>query len=84
MLVLTGKLKLDNGAIGTFKFDSLNGVKCAIYSNGGASIEIDNASTLNILGTNTKGINGQAIQLDSTAGTGIFVKKWFYFIYWWY
>ncbi len=75
MLVLTGRLKLDNGAIGTFKFDSLNGVKCAIYSNGGASIEIDNASTLNILGTNTKGINGQAIQLDSTAGTGIFVKN---------
>ena len=75
MLVLTGRLKLDNGAIGTFKFDSLNGVKCAIYSNNGASIEIDNASTLNILGTNTKGINGQAIQLDSTAGTGIFVKN---------
>ena len=75
MLVLTGRLKLDNGAIGTFKFDSLNGVKCAIYSNGGASIEIDNASTLNILGTNTKGINGHAIQLDSTAGTGIFVKN---------
>jgi hypothetical protein len=75
MLVLSGKLKLDNGSVGTFRFDSLNGVKCAIYSNNGATIEVDHDSTLNIFGTNTKGINGQAIQLDNTAGTGIFVKN---------
>ena len=75
MLVLSGKLKLDNGSIGTFKFDSSNKVSCAIYSNKGATIEVDNNSTLNILGYNTKGVIGQAIQLDSTAGTGIFIRN---------
>ena len=75
MLVLSGKLKLDNGSIGTFKFDSSNKVSCAIYSNKGATIEVDNNSALNILGYNTKGIDGQAIQLDSTAGTGIFIRN---------
>ena len=74
MLVLTGKLKLTNGSVGTLKFDSNNGVNCAIYSNSGASIEIDNGSTLNIFGNNTKGVSGQGIQLDSTNGTGIFVR----------
>lgn len=75
-LVLTGTLTAKNGANITFNFDSTavdNPTKCAIYANNGCTIRVESGSHFTIYGQNTKGLSGQGIQLDTTAGTGIFV-----------
>ena len=75
-LVLTGTLTAKNGANITFNFDSTAVDKpttCAIYANNGCTIRVESGSHFTIYGQNTKGLDGQGIQLDTTAGTGIFV-----------
>ena len=75
-LVLTGTLTAKNGANITFNFDSTavgDPTKCAIYANNGCTIRVESGSHFTIYGQNTKGLLGQGIQLDTTAGTGIFV-----------
>lgn len=75
-LVLTGTLTAKNGANITFNFDSTaveDSTKCAIYANNGCTIRVESGSHFTIYGQNTKGLSGQGIQLDTTAGTGIFV-----------
>lgn len=75
-LVLTGTLTAKNGANITFNFDSTavnDPTKCAIYANNGCTIWVESGSHFTIYGQNTKGLSGQGIQLDTTAGTGIFV-----------
>ena len=75
-LVLTGTLTAKNGANITFNFESTavgDPTKCAIYANNGCTIRVESGSHFTIYGQNTKGLSGQGIQLDTTAGTGIFV-----------
>ena len=67
MLSLSGTINVKDGATFTMSFDSNNGSKCAIYPSSSAAITVDNGSTFQILGHNTKGIEGQAIQLDPSA-----------------
>ena len=75
-MVLNGSITAKNGANITFAFDSASGTNCAIYTgNKGVTINVDNKSSFRIYGKNTKGIDGQGIQLDSTANTGIFVTN---------
>ncbi|MGM9526170.1 MAG: SdrD B-like domain-containing protein, partial [Peptococcaceae bacterium] len=73
-MVLGGSITARNGANITFTFDSASGTNCAIYAGkGGVTINAETGSTFSIYGKNTTGVNGQGIQLDSTANTGIFV-----------
>ena len=67
MLSLSGTINVKDGATFTMSFDSNNGSKCAIYPSSSAAITVDNGSTFQILGHNTKGITGEAIQLDPSA-----------------
>ena len=67
MLSLSGTINVKDGATFTMSFDSNNGSKCAIYPSSSAAITVDNRSTFQILGHNTKGITGEAIQLDPSA-----------------
>ena len=80
IMVLNGSLNFTNGAKGTFSFDSKishgNEVtNCAIYTNDNATctINVSKGSSLKIWGSNTKGVNGQGIQLGRTSNSGIFV-----------
>ena len=72
-MVLSGSITARNGANVTFTFDSVSGTNCAIYAGIGVTINVESGSAFSIYGKNTRGVPGQGIQLDSTAGTGIFV-----------
>ena len=90
MMSLSGTIQVTDGATCTFIVDSKSGQdsyadvegkthyvypNCGIYMNTGSKIEVDEGSTFKILGRNTKGISGQAIQLDNTASVNISVKE---------
>lgn len=67
MLSLSGTLNVTNGASLTFQFDSrTTKARNAIYMNEGATINVSNGSTFQILGIGTEGTAGQGIQLDKT------------------
>lgn len=67
MLSLSGTLNVTNGASLTFQFDSrTTNARNAIYMNEGATINVSNGSTFQILGIGTEGTAGQSIQLDKT------------------
>ena len=71
MLSLSGTINVKDGATFIMTFDSNNGTNTAIYANASAVINVDNGSTFQILGHNTNGKSGQAIQLDSTGTSNI-------------
>ena len=69
MLSLSGTLNVTNGAKVAFTVDSgATGSRNAIYMNEGSKINVTNGSTFIINGNETKGKEGQGIQLDK-AGT---------------
>ncbi|MFQ9886709.1 MAG: doubled motif LPXTG anchor domain-containing protein [Negativibacillus massiliensis] len=75
MLQLNGKIHVDNGASLTFKFDSkATKTHCAIYMHNGSSIDVTDGSTFKILGFNTAGITGDAIQIDQSTTVNIKVS----------
>ena len=75
MLQLNGKIHVDNGASLTFKFDSkATKTHCAIYMHNGSSIDVTDGSTFKILGFNTAGITGDAIQIDQSTTVNITVS----------
>jgi len=78
-MCLGGKLNVKNGASCILRFDSesVTGTtpNCAIYMNAGSEINVENGSAFQILGKNTKGVAGQAIQLDQTGKAVINVKS---------
>ena len=79
IMVLGGSLNFTNGAKGTFSFDSKIShtsrvTTCAIFMNKDSEINITNQSSLKILGTNTAGVAGQALQLDGEYDAYLNVK----------
>lgn len=67
MLSLSGTLNVTNGASLTFQFDSrTTKTRNAIYMNDGATLNVTNGSTFQILAVGTQGTAGQGIQLDKT------------------
>ena len=79
IMVLNGSLNFTNGAKGTFSFDSKIShtsqvTTCAIFMNKDSEINITNQSSLKILGTNTAGVAGQALQLDGDYDAYLNVK----------
>lgn len=67
MLSLSGTLNVTNGARLTFQFDShTTKTRNAIYMNDGATLNVTNGSTFQILAVGTQGTAGQGIQLDKT------------------
>ncbi|MDO5568142.1 MAG: VWA domain-containing protein [Eubacteriales bacterium] len=79
MVFRDAKLKLTNGAAASYSFDSNfdsnKGVKCAIYTDErvDSSIIVENGSSFSVHGRNTKGIDGQGVQLGNTANCKISV-----------
>ena len=74
-MVLGGNLTAINGGSITFSYDSNKGVMNAIYADNKATINVIDNAKFKIEGLNTSGKAGQGIQLDMTAGSGIFVKN---------
>lgn len=67
MLSLSGTLNVTNGAKVSFVVDSgSTGSRNAIYMNANSAINISNGATFEIRGFDTKGKEGQGIQLDKT------------------
>lgn len=76
MLATSGSIKVLDGATMIMEFNSkTTGTKNALYMNSGSSIVVDNASTFKIIGHDTKGINGQGIQLNETGKSTIKVTN---------
>ena len=75
MVLKNATLTLTNGAAASYSFDSNEGVKCAIYTDEGvdSSIIVENGSSFSVHGRNTKGIDGQGVQLGNTANCKISV-----------
>ena len=74
-MVLGGNLTAINKGSITFSFDSNKGVVNAIYADNKSTINVLDGANFKIFGENTSGKSGQGIQLDMTAGSGIFVKN---------
>ena len=74
-MVLGGNLTAINKGSITFSFDSNKGVMNAIYADNKSTINVLDGANFKIFGKNTSGKSGQGIQLDMTAGSGIFVKN---------
>lgn len=73
MSLSNGSIVARNGATVTFSFDSdsrSGTTNCAIYGTN-ADIIVESGSTFAIYGKNTRGVNGQGLQLDSAATVGI-------------
>ena len=76
MLATSGSIKVLDGATMIMEFNSkTTGTKNALYMNSGSSIVVDNASTFKIIGHDTKGIDGQGIQLNETGKSTIKVTN---------
>lgn len=75
MVLKNATLTLTNGAAASYSFDSNEGVKCAIYTDEGvdSSIIVKEGSSFSVHGRNTKGIDGQGVQLGNTANCKISV-----------
>ena len=75
MVLKNATLTLTNGAAASYSFDSNEGVKCSIYTDEGvdSSIIVENGSSFSVHGRNTKGIDGQGVQLGNTANCKISV-----------
>ena len=89
MMSLSGTIQVSDGATCTFIVDSKSGQdsyadadgkthyvypNCGIYMNANSQIKVDKQSTFQILGKNTTGITGQAIQLDQVSCADISVS----------
>lgn len=73
MSLSNGSIVARNGASVTFSFDSdsrSGTTNCAIYGTN-ADIIVESGSTFAIYGKNTRGVQGQGLQLDSAATVGI-------------
>lgn len=76
MLSLSGTLNVTNGAKVSFVVDSgSTGSRNAIYMNADSAINISNGATFEIRGFETKGKEGQGIQLDKTGTAKIKVTE---------
>ncbi|MGN0076801.1 MAG: hypothetical protein ACI38Z_07515 [Parafannyhessea sp.] len=74
LMDVNGSISAINGGSIEYIFDSKTGANCAIYSDSGVTVNVDN-STFSIKGLRTKGVSGQGIQLGGTANSGIFVRN---------
>lgn len=77
MVLKNATLTLTNGAAASYSFDSAAGTNCAIYTDKGndSSIIVEKGSSFSVYGRNTKGIDGQGVQLGSTANCKISVTS---------
>lgn len=74
-MILNGSLTVTNEGKIEFNYDSKYDTVTAIYTDKDVTINVLNNSKFYINGLNTKGKNGQGIQLGKTLGTGIYVKN---------
>ncbi|MBQ0005269.1 MAG: InlB B-repeat-containing protein [Clostridiales bacterium] len=74
MLATGGNITVDNGATFIMEFDSAKGANCAFYLSAGSAINVLNGSTMRIQGHNTKGVGGQAFQLETKLASTINVS----------
>lgn len=75
MVLKNATLTLTNGAAASYSFDSASGTNCAIYTDerNDSSIIVEGGSSFSVHGQNTKGIDGQGVQLGNTANCKISV-----------
>lgn len=74
-MILNGSLTVTNEGKIEFNYDSKYDTVTAIYTDKDVTINVLNNSKFYINGLNTKGKDGQGIQLGKTLGTGIYVKN---------
>ena len=77
MVFKDATLTLEDGAEAKYSFDSSAGTNCAIYTEKGteSSIIVRGGSSFAVSGRNTKGKDGQGVQLGNTANCKISVTE---------